>query len=70
MTTRTVTLAGYALIVGTMLVLQLAALTTQRLPTLHQALSVVLRHRPGRLLVLAAWLWLGWHVFVRSTPGA
>jgi Family of unknown function (DUF6186) len=68
MTTRTITLAGYALIAGTMLVMQLTALTTHRLPTLHQALSSVLGRRPGRLLVLAAWLWLGWHVFVRSTP--
>ena len=29
------------------------------------AVSAVLRHRPARLVLLACWLWLGWHVFVR-----
>jgi hypothetical protein len=26
---------------------------------------VLLRHPAGQLLVVAAWLWLGWHLFVR-----
>ncbi|MGH2395065.1 MAG: DUF6186 family protein [Candidatus Limnocylindria bacterium] len=25
----------------------------------------MLRHRPARILMLAGWLWLGWHIFVR-----
>ena len=30
------------------------------------ALAQIVRPRPGRLPLLAAWLWLGWHLFVRA----
>jgi len=66
---RPVTLAGYALIAVAMVVVQVIALRTGRLPTFRQAVGAVLAYRSWRLLVLAGWLWLGWHVFVRSDPG-
>jgi hypothetical protein len=68
--TETITLAGYAVIVGAMVVVQLVAFTTGRISTWSQALATVRLYGPARLAVLAFWLWLGWHVFVRSTPGA
>jgi Family of unknown function (DUF6186) len=66
--TRTVTLAGYALIVVAMLATELRARRTGR-ATIADAVDVILRTRIGRLVILAAWLWIGWHVFVRRGPG-
>jgi hypothetical protein len=31
--------------------------------------SLVMRSRVTKVLVLAGWLWLGWHLFVRGTHG-
>jgi Family of unknown function (DUF6186) len=62
--TRLATLAGYAAIVACVV---LADLTARRRggATLGEALAVLVRPWPVRLVVVAAWLWLGWHVFVR-----
>jgi hypothetical protein len=60
------TLAGYALIAAAMLVCEWVARRDRRLPSFSQAVSWANRRRPARLLLLAVWLWLGWHVFVRS----
>ena len=63
---RSLTLAGYALIAGAGLAYELAGRLGRRTPTLAQAMLVLTR-RPGpRALVLAGWLWLGWHLFVRG----
>lgn len=62
--TRLVTLAGYAAIAAGALGVELAARRRGR-GTLGDALAATLRPWPVRLAVLAAWLWLGWHVFVR-----
>lgn len=65
---RAVTLAGYVVIVGAIVAYQVAGLIWRRTPTLGRALATVLsRWRSARWLVLAGWLWLGWHLFVRST---
>ncbi len=66
---ETTTLAGYAVIAAAIVVCQVASLVSDRIPTLGQALSAVARRRTGRWLVLAGWLWTGWHLFVRSQPG-
>lgn len=34
--------------------------------TFGDALAALLRPWPARVVVVAAWLWLGWHVFVRT----
>lgn len=62
--TRPVTLAGYIVIVVCALGLEIAARRRGR-ATFGDALAVLLRPPPVRLVVLAAWLWFGWHVFVR-----
>ena len=64
MTARALILAGYVAIVAAALVLEASA--RRGTPaTFGATLSTVLRCRPARLLVLAGWLWLGWHLFVR-----
>jgi hypothetical protein len=64
--TREVTLVGYAVLAAALGCCQLLGLLTRRVPTLGQVVAVVTGHRWGRWVLLAAWLWLGWHVFVRS----
>ena len=65
--TRVVTLVGFAVLAAAAVVLELVARRSPRLCTLGDALGAVLRHLPLRLLLLAGWLWLGWHTFVRAT---
>jgi hypothetical protein len=68
--TRAITVAGYAVIAVAMAALQLASLLSNRIPTIGQATATVTRRRPGRYLLLATWLWVGWHLFVRSHVGS
>lgn len=63
--TRTLTLAGYATIVALAAACELLARRTRRVPTLARAVDALARWRPAWILVLAGWLWLGWHLFVR-----
>ena len=63
---RTITLVGYGVIAVALVACQLVSLLTHRIPTIAQLASVVAGRRPGRFLLLAGWLWLGWHLFVRS----
>jgi Family of unknown function (DUF6186) len=62
---RAVILAGYVVIAVTAVALELAARRDRRWATAGDAIVVVTRRWPVRLLLLAGWLWLGWHVFVR-----
>jgi hypothetical protein len=64
---RGITLWGYAVLVVVALVYQVAGLVLRRTATLGQAITRVTRFRAGRLLVLATWLWAGWHTFVRRS---
>ena len=63
---RTVTLAGFAVLGAASLTYQLLGLVRRRSPTLGQAVGRLLGTRYGRPVLLAAWLWLGWHLFVRG----
>ena len=63
---RTITLAGYCLLAAALAGLQLASLVSGRTPTIGQVASMIASRRSGRWLLLAGWLWLGWHLFVRS----
>ena len=63
--TRGVTVLGYVLIALAAFALEVAGRGTHRIPTFGQALAAALRRPPLRLVVLAGWLWVGWHVFVR-----
>jgi hypothetical protein len=62
--TRVLTLVSYAVIVVAAVGLEITA-RRRGGATLGDALSVALRWWPLRVLLLAGWLWLGWHTFVR-----
>ena len=63
--TRFVTLVGYGAIAAFAGGLELAARRPGRLARFGEALDLLLRPPALRIIVLAGWLWLGWHVFVR-----
>jgi hypothetical protein len=63
---RSVTLAGYACLGVAAVAYQLAGTVRRRTPTLGDALRLLTRSLLGRLLLLGGWMWLGWHLFVRS----
>jgi hypothetical protein len=63
--TRALTFAGYVVILLAMLVHETRARRTGR-ATIDDALAFVMRSRLGRAAVIAAWLWLGWHLFARA----
>ena len=64
--TRTVTLTGFAALTAAMMTYQALGLIRRRTATLGQAIAPLTRTRLGRPLLLAGWLWLGWHLFVRG----
>jgi len=66
---RTITLAGYAVLAVAVLTHQLVAILGRRTATIGQALEPVKRSLPGRLVLLGAWMWVGWHLFVRGRWG-
>jgi hypothetical protein len=65
MTARALIVAAYVTIVAGALVLEASARRRGTPATFGATWSTVVRYRPARLLVLAGWLWLGWHLFVR-----
>jgi hypothetical protein len=66
MTSRDLTLLGYATIASAALVLEVAALRGSALiPTLGRVLGRVMRTRAGRIGVLTAWAWFGLHLLAR-----
>lgn len=62
--TRGVTLLGYVVLVALAVVIEVAA-RRRGTATFGDVLGSALRWRPFRLVLVAAWLWLGWHLFVR-----
>jgi hypothetical protein len=62
---RAITLWGYALLAVAVVAYQLAGVALGRTATLGQALRRVARVPAGRFVLLAVWLWAGWHTFVR-----
>jgi hypothetical protein len=65
----TATLIGYLVIASAGVGYELAGWIWRRTPRLGEALSMLTRSRAGRCLLLAGWLWLGWHLFVRASWG-
>jgi hypothetical protein len=65
--TRPVTLVGYVLLATAMATYQALGLVLRRTATLGQAVATLRRSRTGRVWLLATWLWLGWHLFVRAS---
>lgn len=67
MTTRVLTFVGWGLIAAALCAVQLAGMSGRRVASLGDVLRWLTRSRAGQLLALAGWLWVGWHVFVRSS---
>jgi Family of unknown function (DUF6186) len=66
MITRVITIIGFAFVITALFTLEiLARRKTSRIPTMGEWLGYLMRGRAGRILVLLAWLWLGWHYFAR-----
>lgn len=63
--TRGSTLAGYAVIAAAMAMWQLVAVRRGRRETLGALVRWLASFTAARFALLAAWLWLGWHVFAR-----
>jgi hypothetical protein len=64
--TRTITILGFAVVIMALVALEvLGRRKIGRIPTLSEWLGYVMRPRTGRALILAGWLWLGWHYFAR-----
>ena len=63
------TTAGYVLILAAGVGVEIAARLTRRLPTASEAVAAFNRLRYGRPILLAVWLWAGWHFFVRASWG-
>jgi len=58
------TIAGYALLALTVVAFQVASRNPDsRIPPLSATLGRVMATRSGRVAVLAAWTWLGLHLF-------
>ncbi len=66
MLTRVITISGFA---GTVVALTLLEILARRersgIPTIGQCFGYLMRPRIGRILVLLAWWWLGWHLLAR-----
>jgi Family of unknown function (DUF6186) len=60
------TITGFVVVIAALVTLEiLGRRKIGRIPTLSEWLGYVMRPRAGRALILAGWLWLGWHFFAR-----
>lgn len=65
---RSVTIAGWVVIVAAIAIASTTAVVTHgRFPTLAALVRVVSKHVIVRVVLLAGWAWLGWHFFVRTS---
>jgi|SoiMethySBSTD1v2_1073268.scaffolds.fasta_scaffold4784466_2 hypothetical protein len=67
---RQITIAGFLLALGVAGCVELAArrgaqFRGRPLPTADDVLAFVMRNRTGRVIVMVAWCWLGWHFLAR-----
>lgn len=64
---RSLTLWGYAVIAVAAATYQTAGVLFRRTATIGQTVTRLKFVPAARLLLLAGWLWLGWHTFVRGS---
>jgi Family of unknown function (DUF6186) len=66
MNTHDITIAGYLLVLVSIVALQVLATRTRApVPALGELLTRAMRTRTGRVGVLVAWAWVGLHFFAR-----
>jgi len=62
--TRLITLLGYVMLAASAVGLEIAA-RRRGSGSFSDAVTIVMGRSPARLILLATWLWLGWHLFAR-----
>jgi hypothetical protein len=67
MSTRDVTVLGYALVLLTALCYELLMRARSTGGTVGDVLTAAMRVRTGRLIVLLWWWWIGWHFLARNS---
>ena len=67
MTSRTATFVVWGALAVLLIATQVVAVTTRRIPTLADLIKAMTRRPVVRVVLLAVWLWAGWHFFVRSS---
>jgi Family of unknown function (DUF6186) len=66
MTTRVITIIGFSVVIAALAVLEIVARRPgSRIPPVGEWLGYLMRPKAGRFLLLAGWVWLGWHYFSR-----
>jgi hypothetical protein len=65
---RTVWLAVWAALAVAVLAWTWVTARSDRLPGLGEVVRRVRRRALGDVLLVAGWAWVGWHLFVRTTP--
>lgn len=66
MSSRTITIIGFAAVIASFFVLEfLSRRRSSKIPSLGAWLGYIMRPTAGRALILLGWLWLGWHYFAR-----
>ena len=66
-TTRSVAVVGWLVIVGVLLAWQgLALANNPQWPTLSDLFRSFMHPVAGRWVLFGLWLWLGWHLFIRG----
>ncbi|GIU97406.1 MAG: hypothetical protein KatS3mg013_1209 [Actinomycetota bacterium] len=63
---RTIAIVGWVVILGAALAWQSVGLARDDWPTMSDLLRVPLRSTVGRSALVGLWLWIGWHLFVRT----
>jgi uncharacterized protein DUF6186 len=58
-----------ALAVGMLVAAIIGCVARTRFPTAGDLLHALLEPRIGRWVFLLGWLWLGWHLLVRTSHG-
>ncbi len=64
---RTITYAGFALIALVAVVWEVVSVDRFPTMTLQRVVRWAMRSRTVRLLFLAFWIWVGWHLFARGS---
>jgi hypothetical protein len=64
---RTLTYAGFALIAAIAVVWEIVGILRWPTMTLERVVRWAMRSRTARLLLLAFWIWVGWHLFARGS---
>lgn len=66
MSSRTLTLLGFALIVGAAAVWQVVAVIGPHRASIGRMQRWLMGSLGARIMLFAIWAWLGWHLFARG----